>query len=294
MRLSIFNFKLGFISSALLQTLFIMITYDMLARFQCIPANSGQNLLQENVIRIQNYVHQGITPEVVIVGSSLATRIQQDILPSNTYNLALSGGSVWTGLEVIKRSGKIPKIILLEANDPLVRDIDSSILNTIFHPISFHLQKLSPIFRDAYQPVGVLARYLKTRTKHNFVKDQKLPPAIYAQALNKSLTTLGTPFPGTQITETAKKLRSVINDMESQGAKIFLFEMPLDPKIVNTPAIHNFSLELHRQFEARYWLPTLPVSNFETSDGLHLVYSSAKTYTEALVRLIEMLDRKAN
>ena len=63
-----------------------------------------QNQLQQNYSYAQDFIYEKKTPNI-IVGSSMAARMKNEFLADNYYNLSFGGGSVLTGLEIIKRSG---------------------------------------------------------------------------------------------------------------------------------------------------------------------------------------------
>jgi hypothetical protein len=76
------------------------------------------------LITLNRYAKEPI-PEVVIVGSSLSYRLNEEYFArTRLRNLALSGGSPITGLLVVANQPSLPKLVLVEAN-VLSRPIDA-------------------------------------------------------------------------------------------------------------------------------------------------------------------------
>lgn len=67
------------------------------------------------LITLNRYVKEPV-PEVVIVGSSLSFRLNENYFATKLRNLALAGGSPVTGLELVINQPRLPKIVLVEAN----------------------------------------------------------------------------------------------------------------------------------------------------------------------------------
>lgn len=75
-----------------------------------------QNQWQRNISRVEDFLYKE-SQEEVIVGSSMAFNLNKDLLKqSRIFNLSFAGSSVLSGLEIIKRSKRIPKVIYVETN----------------------------------------------------------------------------------------------------------------------------------------------------------------------------------
>ena len=120
-----------------------------------------QNQWQSNLVFAQEYIYSSQTPKAVVLGSSLASRLDKDLLESvGIYNLAFGGGSVQSGLEIIRRSNKIPQILYIETNVLFERDVDSAMLGILFDPLLFRARYYLPALQEKYQPLNIFVNFI--------------------------------------------------------------------------------------------------------------------------------------
>ena len=103
---------------------------------------------QRNLIRIQNFYDSDSLFQTIIVGSSKAAKIST---PPNSFNLSIENGSQFTGLEIIKRSGKFPKVLLIETNI-IDRNIDYELIDRVIYPGAKFLRNNIVSFKEKYKP----------------------------------------------------------------------------------------------------------------------------------------------
>src|SRR5687767_8462748 len=116
-----------------------------------------QSLRQENLVRIQNVIYQPRLAENLILGSSLANMMDTDILGTNFQMLAIAGQSSVTGLQLLKRTDKLPKRIIIETHF-LHRTWQSDLTDSLDRPVISQLRKYVPGFREQFRPATILAR----------------------------------------------------------------------------------------------------------------------------------------
>ncbi|WP_036018846.1 hypothetical protein [Bradyrhizobium sp. WSM1743] len=69
-----------------------------------------------NLLIATNYVRSNLHG-IVIVGSSLSARLSESYFNSSQVeNLSIAGGASGTGLEIIRRTAPLPKIVVIESN----------------------------------------------------------------------------------------------------------------------------------------------------------------------------------
>jgi len=79
------------------------------------------------LITYNRYVNEP-NPDVVLVGSSLTYRLNETYFATpKLRNLAIAGGSSVTGLAIVARQERLPKIVLVETN-VLSRPLDLSLV----------------------------------------------------------------------------------------------------------------------------------------------------------------------
>src|SRR5690349_21518029 len=119
--------------------------------------NGAGSQPERNLIAAENYLYTGKNPPVVIVGSSIAERLHD--LPGDWYQLTFPGGNVFTGMEIILRSGKHPKYVLVETN-VLNMDPDRQMLDTLSYPVLKDARNKLPALLEQNKPSHVLVRAL--------------------------------------------------------------------------------------------------------------------------------------
>src|SRR3954453_16136871 len=88
---------------------------------------------RSNYLKSQRYVYEVPSDTNVIVGSSMAETLNDAALGDGFFKLTLAGGSVFTALEIVQRSGKIPRVVLIETN-VMGRGPDAELLHDLFSP----------------------------------------------------------------------------------------------------------------------------------------------------------------
>lgn len=67
---------------------------------------------------------------MVMVGSSLAANLDVEDMGEGVKSIALGGGASQTGLEIVKKSNSKPRIVLVEINDTIAREVDKDLVNS--------------------------------------------------------------------------------------------------------------------------------------------------------------------
>src|SRR3954467_11994984 len=131
----------------------MLVAYHFL--FRHIPRKyfelSGQQ--RDNYFRAQRYVYEIPSETKVIVGSSLSLRFNEQTLGPGYFKLCFGGASIFNGLEIIRRTGKHPAVVLIEINQ-LVWDKDPELLHDLFTPWLMKLRDYSVIFREEGRPAN--------------------------------------------------------------------------------------------------------------------------------------------
>lgn len=234
--------------------------------------DSGQDQFTTNVIRLENYVDHPEGRGTVIVGSSLAARIPEELLPPDWRNLSLAGDSALTGLEVVANVPQPPKRVLVEIN-LLDRSGDSTMIQ---HAVAWpqpQLRQLFWFYRTAYRPMNLLvstvSKFVKGR--HRGSEIQSKPPnfqgllAAQAQDFAKP--------PNTALAVNLEHLSRLVTRLRARGAKVAFFEMPIDHSLTDTPRANMMRSAVRKMFDDKHycWLDLDNGENWQTGDGLHLL-----------------------
>ncbi len=275
--------KQNIIIQSLAIAVFIFIVGSTLIQCFHLAPGQGLNQWQENRIRIEHYLFSSTQnePRCVITGSSLSTRIKMDVFDSNDYNLALAGGSAFTGLSTVAQSEKKPLCVLIESNLTLKRAPDTTLIQRYFHPIFHTFYSWFPLFREGYQPAVMLASHLK-RKQPSPVLDQVA--SNFDEHLNAQLEAESKALTTEELSLIEERLTSLIKKIQSRGIKAMSFDVPRHPKLLNSSqhlqlkrALTKIYLDLNVE-ELKIKVRELPD---QTEDGQHLTHSSARRFSQA-------------
>lgn len=282
----LFIFNSNKVTKIIIIFLLLLITYNVFLII-CNPKITGfQNQQQKNYSTAQDFIYGDKTSNI-IVGSSLSARLSKSILPSDYYNLSFSGGSVLTGLELIKQTGYIPKRIYVESNF-IFRNKSIKMLDDLFYPIWWKVKGYIPSLKEKFQPLNVINSKNKCYTKpkikskkstnwkrpknlENIVNSKKFKFMMKQQKkkLNKKLN----------YTHQLKDLQRLITYFEDKGTIVVFFEMPIEKSLANASKSIQRRNILNDTFKNR-WLPLPTYEKYFTRDGHHLVDYSAWMYTK--------------
>ena len=286
MRLFISNFKKIFVILGIFLALFIGYNaFIMLAKPQVL---AFQNQQQGNMVFAQDYLY-AIAPPCLIVGSSLAARLESSLLtPKHLYNLAFGGGSALTGLKLIqehtKHTGVIPHTIYIEENIALIRDIDTAMLERLFHPIGYRLRRYIPALQERYAPLNLVLSVVKKHFGRSEAEKlaQKRDERMYRIILESSIQSYQKELVGYE--PKLALLHELLEYFENLGTQIVFFQMPIDSELagLKQPLQQREILQTH--FPRYTFLPSPAHSDYTTNDGIHLIKESSVRFTQEFLQ----------
>ena len=260
---------------------------------------------RDNFFRAQAYVHK-IPPETkVILGSSLSLRLNETILGHDYFKLAFGGGSIFTGLEIIRHANKRPAVVLIEINQLGWYD-DRELLRDLFTPWRMTLRNYSPVFREEGRPANFVngvgevfvrkichwsSRRLGQRPAPDFPAGTSAEnPAFFSQLLRFYDIYLA--VPPQNLTEQAYRLGDYVDQLSRQGALCVFYEMPIDSSLsgLPSPAAVRKAVETRFPKNKYHWVEFPREHNYDTYDGLHVSQAEADQLTEALARQVNQIS----
>lgn len=243
----------------------------------------------QNLMKSQSFLYTGFQPDVVIVGSSIAARLTNH--PKDWYNLAFAGGSSFTGLEIVQRSNKHPKIVLVETNVLTVAR-DERLLDSLFFPIVSKARGRFPSLREQYKPTHVLVTELpggeSKPAAHGLSGDR------FTEQVERRLGELRVPLQADSTSGIARRLADAVKKLQAKGCRVVFFEVPEYEQSEHLARPEAIRAKLHELFpDNEYaWVPHVDWSNFHTTDAVHLDPDSAKHYTHIVADFVEHLHSK--
>lgn len=273
------------ISRIALLTLFILGLYEVLIWAHIVPPSQGSSQNEENTIGIEHFMYDGGERKpVVLIGSSLTSNLKDFVLPGQSVNLGLAGGSLMTGLEILAHSADRPKLVLLEANYPMTRPVDSDQLGATTNIVMTRVRSAFPIFRKEYQPVGVFVTFLKNRAKHGGAKEGlQLDNVTHTELVELAVKSYARSLSAQEINNyqlAAAKVAQDIGILRSHGTRVILLRIPMEAATDDSPRIKQIDALLAQAFPiARYeWLRPPPAVTWHTTDGDHLTRADCRIY----------------
>jgi hypothetical protein len=262
---------------------------------------------RDNYFRAQRYVHETPPGTKVIVGSSLSLRFNEAALGSGYYKLCLGGGSIFTGLEIVRRADKHPRAVLVEINQ-LVWNKDEELLHDLFVPWQKRLRSFSAIFKEEGRPAnfinGIAQRavvatcgwgsYLLHRAPSPDIPPASgfLHPVLFARLLRMYHDeALATAPP--DLTVRANRLGEAIDALSRDGVICVLYEMPIDSSLSDRPspvAVRN-AMAIRFPKTKYHWLEFPHDHDYKTYDGLHATQAEADRLTNLLIPEIDRISR---
>jgi hypothetical protein len=257
----------------------------------------------ENKIRDEDFMCLAKAPDVVIAGSSLAARLGP--MQANWTNLAQISGSPLTGLELVYRREQRPRIVLIESNvfGYASRGLKTDLIEEVTFPGVEKWRCQHRILQHKYRPVDVLLSLpgaLK-RALRPHSAGEPTEPVPASETLVDPVETAAQRADRldgirVQLADQAKYLSvealdsqmklalSRCRELARAGTECVFFELPSDPAVSTSQLSNQFRARMQSAAAAANvrWLPWIDPGSVRTSDGLHMIHSSAMRVTAQL------------
>ena len=244
------------------------LAYAAFVQFAPFTVPVVQNQVDTNMMRAQAFLAGA--PRTVLVGSSLAFRLPAALLEPQISNLGMVGGSALTGLALVDGSGQRPRLVLVETN-LLDRPLDQQAVQAQLRFPERFLRKHFRVFRTGYDPANLLWRGLTALT-HQPDADLVLTPQAVAAFYREQQQLKSHPPDPAGFRHNLRLAAALTASLEAKGVQVGFFEMPIDPKLANSPADTIMRDEIAKAFPpGRYCRLHLDVpGGAHTVDGVHL------------------------
>lgn len=275
---SISSFKSGFIGRTLATCGILLVSYNVWLHFSRPEVLHFQNQWQANSVAAEEYVHGHAPRKAVMVGSSMSARLDGKLLGDGIWNLGLSSGSSATGLEIVARSGNLPRMVLVEANQ--IKAVDTPFVEGLFHPVAHFLKGNLPSARTRYQPMNILVN--KVKSGRNTLQ-QELTPDAFARILEIQKRGDEKVLDPAELDRNVSHMAKAVETLASRGVTVVFFRMPVHPDLKETNLSLAIQARMKKAFpETRYkWLEDRS-EGLSTLDGVHLTVQSAQKHSVTL------------
>ncbi len=289
--------------------------------------NRPESQWAANIVAAEGWLYRSDTPPVVIVGSSMARRLTPDLFAEGSMaNLSFSGKSVFDGLTVLARSGKTPKLVLVETN-LLTRPADRDFTDALFTPVVGDLKAAVPALRDSYRPFtqlqrialitrdmvhkgvramkrtvkrmiapmrenrGVATAHARTARPPRPAKAETAAHPLFERMLQRQVATHAEIPTEAATRQAVEALKTLVDRVRANGSTVVLFEMPMHPQLCDSPRRNHMRAALAAAMpQPRYpRLPRPDCTPYHTADGIHLERPEARRFAAQLTATLRRL-----
>ena len=277
------SFKNSLIAKSVLVFILLFAGYNLALHYFPPKTLYFQSQWERNMSIVEDYVFDDHPKGVVIVGSSMSGRLSMDLLGPRFQNIALSGGSSATGLEVVRRCENKPEMVLVEVNHLVGQD--SAFISEQFNPLDLFLRKHFLSARARYKPANLLLEYVKRDEKY---RDPRPDSAVFASLFAAQKTYFDQTPDSLDLQRSVVSVKSTVDALIEDHVRVVFFQMPVHPYFENSPRTQISLREFHKAFPMdRYsWIDSLG-GDYATTDGVHLLSSSSAVFTKRLRDQVE-------
>jgi len=293
--LYISNFKNYYFKIATLIIVMIA-TYNMALLVWHPRITTFQSQWIANYSRAETYLYKNPRPKVIIVGSSMSARLHDDKLDGDVHNMSFGAGSVLTGLEIIKRSEYMPKLICVETNI-IERGANEGMIKSLFTPVVWRMKKHLIVLQYTYQPMNIVLTLVNSRFGQQYEeqKNEKPNEGVFKVEIARHLEAEGR-VDGLNNSKEICEIKELIEYFCSRGVKVMFFQMPVYKDIASSERYLQRKKILGLAFNDMN-VEWSQAGNdcggkYLTADGIHLTPRSAGEFTKELNHTIEEMLRK--
>lgn len=241
-----------------------------------------QSQWQENRRTVEQYFQHRVPQDTVFVGSSLTRRLHVQDQLSCAYNLAVDGESTLTGLHAIRAAGYKPLKVFAEINVP-ERPVNQSLID---HGRS-KLLSVSPVFWTDHIPTNYFYSTISSWRQREIIAPPA-SPAARASELARQTAAYGKPLDAKALERSLVAYRNIVAELESEGVKVLLFEMPVHPSLEGSTRATQIRAAFVNAFGPSNVLSVQQLAQgiaIDTVDGVHLSADEARAVVANLARL---------
>jgi hypothetical protein len=242
--------------------------------------------------RIVNHYFQSPAPAIALAGSSLTARLKEQYFERRDIrNLGLGSGSPLTGLTVLAETKwKRPAVAAIETNI-MSRGVDQELVrefHEVDHPITTFISFRTLLALNQRRMDGPPPAFDPARCENVF----PTPPAQSLVNIDDTVSTrieYENPAVDDRILKDVALLKALVKELETDGIKVYLFELPTLPALRSTRYVRTTRLALSENFGPERWLSLkYPTNELRWDDAIHFDERSAIILACALERALDL------
>lgn len=249
----------------------------------------------------QQFILNDVSPDIVILGSSFADRLDPFNTNPQVEMITINGGSAFDGLAMLQaRSNQeknLPNVVAIEVNRLIVYEEKDWLKKMLSQPNKWMWSKIKS-FQDANRPTSIfgwpihvalnkanliLAQKLKLagdKSKLNLPEDEETQSQLLELNLIEQRKYLETGISQDQLVKIHQKLSKHTEGLREKGVHIVFFHMPIHFSLENLSTPKKLNKVISESFEKESWdwVEEVDAQNFNFTDGIHLDPESAQRY----------------
>jgi hypothetical protein len=240
----------------------------------------------ENQARVESFVFTREYYPIVLTGSSLSGLFGEpkakDIFGKSYFNMYLPYWGACTGVEVLRLSKKVPKILFVEVNQ-IHRGIDTNMVRTIFDSPIYNYRNVLPftLSKNKFLPY-VIDRFKKPQP--NKASKKRLAAALFDSLLTRTQESFEQIKDKKYLDSQINRLSETVKELSSKGCQIYFYELPMDIHLRYSKVMvyERTYFEAFAKKNNFHFIPADTSRAYQTSDGEHLLEGDRIIYLDYL------------
>ena len=261
----------------LLIGLAIVLGYGLIINRLAFLPRLGITQNQDNIIRIESELYRESCGPIVVLGSSIAARMNSMWMSNQLVNLSVKRSGPETGFQLLGGLPNPPRLVVVELNC-VYRQEDKNI-TSYFNAYPFEvLRRNVPVLWQRNHILNVLYSlecYFRGTLPDDVPSvnsDARSQPELEA-ALKIRFRADNTVPDAATVEMVCNQVKSRLRDIQAKGCRIAVAWFPMDVHVTESPNSRAWLQALHQALpEGEYsWLKFPEEFQDRTSDGVHLL-----------------------
>jgi hypothetical protein len=241
-----------------------------------------KSVFYTNDERAEEFVFGKKKYPIVMTGSSLSGVFKMKRIFNHQiyFDLYLPYRNACTGVELIRRSNNIPKVLFVETNR-IDKGIDTALMDNIFDEPFYSLKKHLPFLLKKNRFLPNIVDRIKTPPDNS--SHTHRPPAVLYDKLLAKAQKEWWDLPNESKLRTDQnfsRLKETLADFAKKGCTIYLYEVPMDRSLYKSPLLtyqRNCFTKLSKD-EGYKFIRADTSRSYNTGDGIHILRGDGAIY----------------
>jgi hypothetical protein len=227
--------------------------------------------------------------DITLAGSSMTAVIKPQLMDKRIQNLGVLGGSAATCLDVIVKSKKLPKMVIVELSHPTMRASDQKLLAKLDSSWTNFVSTNVKCLRAEYQPITVLLGKFKKPTLETGSSDKgeatKVSTAAFVRQLSGNLTT----EESKGLDDAMASIKKNVAFLKDKGVNVKFMILPASDAVEEASKVKYARERFAKEFPGTtydIWEP-LEGKKIVTTDGIHIVPDLANDVARQILAFLE-------